>query len=127
MSRSSSGSGFFGLAALGCADCVDWAGWLDWLPAEELGPFVGQECWVDGEAGVCGAGCADCWPVWTVRTGSPACGRAEFVVPTPGRGSVGAGTGTVSSMGVDEGAAWDGADCWPGTECVGAPCWVGVG
>jgi hypothetical protein len=69
----------------------------------ELGPWVGQECWVAGavgEAGVCGAGCADCWPDWTVRTGSPACGRAELVVPAPGRPSVDAGTGTVSSVGI---------------------------
>jgi hypothetical protein len=47
-----------------------------------------------------------------VRTPSPAGGRAEFVVPA--RGSVGAGTGMVSSVGVGEGAA-----CWPGPD-VGA-------
>lgn len=84
MSRSSSGSGFFGRGA-----GVD----VPALPAEFplLGPLVGQECGLLGDAGV----------LWTVRTGSPACGRAEFVVP--GRGSVGAGTGTVSSVGADEG------------------------
>jgi hypothetical protein len=67
-----------------------------------LGPLVGQECWVPGavgEAGVCGADCGDDCPGCTVRTGSPACGRAELVVPAPGRPSVGAGTGTVSSVG----------------------------
>lgn len=88
MSRSSSGSCFFGFGA-----------WEVEPPVALLGPLVGQECWVDGEAGVCGE-----FPDWTVRTPSPACGRAEFVVPV--RGSVGAGTGTVSSAcGVDDGAA----------------------
>jgi hypothetical protein len=59
MSRSSSGSCFLGRL-----------GWV--VELELLGPLVGQECWVDGDAGVCGAGWADCWPVWTVRTPSPA-------------------------------------------------------
>ena len=64
-------------------------------PAGELlGPLVGHECGEVGVAGVCGAGCDG-----TVRTGSPDCGRAELVVPAPGRPSVGAGTGTVSSVG----------------------------
>ena len=60
-----------------------------------LGPWVGHER-VVGAAGMCGADdCSDGW--CAVRTGSPACGRAEFVVPTPGRCSSGFGTGAVSS------------------------------
>jgi len=85
---------------------------------ELLGPLVGQECCVPGpvgEAGVCGAVCGDCCPVCTVRTGSPACGRAEFVVPTPERGSVGAGTGIASSVGAGgfAGVTVEGAAGWP--------------
>ena len=56
MSRSSSGSGLrTGRAGL---DGVELPELLD--AVELLGPFVGQECWVDGavgEAGVCGADC----------------------------------------------------------------------
>ena len=100
MSRSSSGSGLRG-GRVG-VEPVDGVEPELAPPFELLGPLVGQECWVVGavgEAGVCGAGCCDCWPDWTVRTGSPDCGRAELVVPAPGRPSVGAGTGTVSSVG----------------------------
>jgi hypothetical protein len=80
---------------------------------------------------VCGVGCADCCPDCTVRTPSPAGGRAEFVVPAPVRGSVGAGTGTVSSagvVGVPEvgcGAGAEGADC--GACWAGGACGVGWG
>jgi len=60
-----------------------------------LGPWVGHER--VGGVGACGAcGCSDDW--CAVRTGSPVCGRAEFVVPTPGRFSSGVGTGAVSSV-----------------------------
>ena len=96
MSRSSSGSGLRGgRVGVGWDELVLELG-------DVLGPLVGQECWVVGavgEAGVCGAWCGDCWPDCTVRTGSPGCGRAEFVVPTPGRPSFWVGTGTVSSVG----------------------------
>jgi hypothetical protein len=81
--------------------------------------LTGQE-WPDvGVAGVCGAGCGVCG---TVRTGSPDCGRAECVVPAPGRPSVGAGTGTVSSAGVGgTGGCAFGADC-PGAPWAAPAC-----
>ena len=78
MSRSSSGSGLrAGRAGAGCEEVEP----DDEPPAGELlGPLVGHECGEVGVAGVCGAGCDG-----TVRTGSPACGRAELVVPKRAR------------------------------------------
>ena len=93
ISRSS--SSFSGLRGWRCG-----GGW--WVAGELLGPVVGQECWVGGgEAGVGGCGLADGW--CAVRTGSPACGRAEWVVPVPARPWSVFGTGTVSSVGVPAG------------------------
>jgi hypothetical protein len=121
MSRSSSGSGLrTGRLGAGCDepdDGVPEAG-------ELLGPLTGQECGDVDVAGVCGAGGADCEPGCTVRTGSPACGRAELVVPPPGRPSVGAGTGAVSS--VAEGGTGAAPDC-PFEDPWGAPCPVTAG
>lgn len=85
MSRSS--SSLSGLRGWRCGP-----GWDDGAVDGEFdGPVVGHECCVGedwagdgvdwaGEAGVCGTGgWLDGW--WAVRTGSPACGRAEWVVP----------------------------------------------
>ena len=38
---------------------LDWVG-PEFGAGEVLGPWVGQECWVVGEAGVCGVGWGDC-------------------------------------------------------------------
>lgn len=99
MSRSSSGSGLrTGRAGAGCEEVEP-----DVEPpvGELLGPLVGHECGEVGVAGVCGADCDG-----TVRTGSPPCGRAELVVPAPGRPSVGAAPGRCRRS--------EPAESWPG-------------
>jgi hypothetical protein len=88
---SSSSSSYSGLRGCRCG-----AG--GWAAGELDGPCDGQLCVGDWDgAGLWGAGgWFDGW--CAVRTGSPCCGRAEWVVPAPGRPSPVFGTGTVSSV-----------------------------
>jgi len=92
--------------SLGCRDrrrrcraCGAGAGGRRLRLRELLGPCVGQDC--VGRRGGRRRRLVTGW--CAVRTGSPACGRAEWVVPEPGRPWSVFGTGTVSSVGVPAG------------------------